>query len=123
MEDDATVVDNDALVRETARYYGFSDEDAFAARDLLAFNDRDLAVRFNGLAHFSRTYGVNIKDLAALIVETGSGVEPWKPDDRTSSEDWARIDEEIRRRAPGGGHWAETILSLVNELEELRHDS
>jgi hypothetical protein len=113
------MVDSDTFVRHTARYYGHAEEDAFAARDLLNLRPEDLVVRFNGVAHFASTFGVNIRALAALIAESGTGIEPWEPGDRPSSEEWNRI-REAEEQLGSPGDWAGTILALLDKVDRLR---
>jgi hypothetical protein len=111
------MVDEEQVIQSVARHYGFSDEDAIAAQDLLNLPTRDLVVRFNGLAHFARQYGINILALARLIADTGVGVEPFTPGD-ISSEDWRRI-RKAESRLARLGNWAETILKLLDEVAAL----
>ena len=111
--------DPDAFVRQTAAFYGHEVEDAFAARDLLNLRPEDLVVRLTQLADFARTFGVNILSLAGLIAETGTGIDPWKTDDRYSSEDWKRV-RDAEDRLASGGDWPGTILALLDEVERLR---
>jgi len=112
-------VDEDKFIRDTARFYGFPEEDAIAARDTLNLRPEDLVVRFNALAHFAKTYGVNILALATFIVDNGIGIEPWEPKHDFSSEDRRRI-HEAEERLAGPGDWATTILALLHEIDELR---
>jgi len=114
------MVDDETFLHETARFYGFSEEDAIAARDLLDLPERDYVARFNALAYFARTFGVNIKDLAVLISE-GTGIEPFEPRYQQSEEDRRRVNEAIRDLGQEG-HWAETILKLLDELDRLREE-
>jgi hypothetical protein len=111
-------MDQDDIVRSTARYYGHSEEDALAARDLLRLSPKDLVVRFNAVAHFARTFGLNIRSLAELIAETGTGIEPWQPSDEFTHEDYERI-HEAEERLARPGNWARTILALLDEVERL----
>jgi hypothetical protein len=115
----AHMLDQDEYVRSTARYYGHSEEDALAARDLLRLSPRDLVVRFNAVAHFARTFGLNIRSLAELIAETGTGIEPWQPSDEFTHEDYERI-HEAEERLARPGNWARTILALLDEVERLQ---
>jgi hypothetical protein len=39
--------DHDEIIRSLAEYHGHSEEDAFAARDLLRLSPEDVVVRFN----------------------------------------------------------------------------
>ena len=105
------MVVDEQVVQSIARHYGFSDEDVNAARDLLNLPPRDLAVRFLGLAHFAKQYGVNIRALASLIADTGTGVEPSSPGD-ISSKVYRRI-REAEDRLARPGDWAHTILRLL----------
>lgn len=114
------MVDEDRFVRETTRHYGFTEEEAFAARDLLNLRPKDLVVRFNGLADFAKKYGVSLRALAEFVAKTTSGIEPWEPSKRHSDEDWKKIDEAMEGF---GGDWAAAILSLRNEIERLRGNS
>jgi hypothetical protein len=54
-------MDQDDIVRSIARYHGHSEEDAFAARDLLRLSPKDLTVRFKEVADFTETFGLNIR--------------------------------------------------------------
>jgi hypothetical protein len=47
--------DQDEIVRSLAEYHGHSEEDAFAARDLLRLSPEDFVVRFAEVARFART--------------------------------------------------------------------
>jgi hypothetical protein len=69
--------DQNEIVRSIAKYHGHSEEDAFAARDLLRLSPEDLVVRFNQVAKFARTFGLNIRSLAEFVAQTGTGIEPW----------------------------------------------
>ncbi len=106
-------------MREVARYYGHSEEDAGAIRDLLRLSPKDLVVRFNDIARFARTYGLNIRSLGELIAESGTGIEPWQPPHDYTREDYKRI-REAEERLASGGDWAGTILALLDEVERLR---
>jgi hypothetical protein len=111
-------MDQDDIVRSIARYHGHSEEDAFAARDLLRLSPKDLTVRFKEVADFTETFGLNIRSLAEVIAQTGTGIEPWQPRNDFTSEDWRRI-REAHERLASGGDWAGTILAL-DEVERLR---
>lgn len=73
------MMDEDEFVRSIADYYGFSHEDARAALDVLRLPARDLVVRFQALASFARTYGVNLRELARFVSGTSRGIKPWEP--------------------------------------------
>ena len=34
-------------------------------------------MRFNQVAKFARTFGLNIRSLAEFVAQTGTGIEPW----------------------------------------------
>jgi hypothetical protein len=72
------MADEDDVVRSLATFYGHSEQDAFAARDLLQLGPNDFAVRFSNVARFAKTFGLNIRSLAEFIAETGTGIEPWQ---------------------------------------------
>jgi hypothetical protein len=113
-------MDDDRLAREAARYFGFSEGDGQAARAALNLPSEWFRVRFTELANFAKTFGVNIAALAEFIANSTSGIEPWQPRDRISPQDRDRIREAIVSRGESGGDWAGAILSLLNELENLR---
>jgi hypothetical protein len=69
--------DHDEIIRSLAEYHGHSEEDAFAARDLLRLSPEEVVVRFNQVAKFAKTFGLNIRSLAEFVAETGIGIEPW----------------------------------------------
>lgn len=110
--------DQDEYVRSIAQYHGHSEEDAFAARDFLRLSPNDLVVRFNDVATFARKFGLNIRTLAELIAETGTGIEP-SPPRKFTREDHERI-REAEERLARPGDWARTILALLDEVERLR---
>jgi hypothetical protein len=111
--------DQDEYIRSIAQYHGHSEEDAFAARDLLRLSPNDLVVRFNDVATFARRFGLNIRPVAELIAETGTGIEPWQPRHEFRHEDFERI-REAEERLAKPGDWAHTILALLDEVERLR---
>jgi hypothetical protein len=88
-------------------------------RDLLALPELDGVVRFTELARFAKTFGVPIDELAPFVVDRGTAIEPWKPNDGLSSSDWERVRGAIARLS-GAGHWANTILKLLKEIDRLR---
>jgi len=111
--------DQNEYVRSIAQYHRHSEEDAFAARDLLRLGPKDLVVRFNDVATFARKFGLNIRTLAQLIAETGTGIEPSPPREEFTREDYERI-REAEERFARSGDWARTILALLDEVERLR---
>jgi aryl-alcohol dehydrogenase-like predicted oxidoreductase len=113
--------DQDDLVRSLARYYGHSEEDAFAARDLLGLTAKDFVVRYQEVAHFARTFGLNIRLLAELIAKTGTGIDPWQPSFEMTPEDYERVHEAEERLAKPGDSF-HTILALLDEVDGLRED-
>jgi hypothetical protein len=112
-------MDQDHTVRSIARYHGHSEEDAFAARDLLRLSPKDLTVRFKEVADFAETFGLNIRSLAEVIAQTGTGIEPRQPSDEFTHEDYERI-HEAEERLARPGNWARTILALLDEVERLQ---
>lgn len=76
-------------------------------------------MRFNDVATFARRFGLNIRSLAELIAETGTGIEPWQPRGELRHEDYERI-REAEERLAKPGDWAHTILALLDEVERLR---
>jgi hypothetical protein len=111
-------MDQDDIVRSIARYHGHSEEDAFAARDLLRLSQKDLTVRFQEVADFAETFGLNIRSLAEVIAQTGTGIKPWQPRYSLTHEEYERI-HEAEERLASGGDWAGTILALLDEVERL----
>jgi hypothetical protein len=85
----------------------------------LRLSPKDLTVRFKEVADFAETFGLNIRSLAEVIAQTGTGIEPWQPRNDFTSEDWRRI-REAQERLASGGDWAGTILALLDEVERLR---
>lgn len=67
-----------ALVEALSRYYGYSVEELTAAVRILELEEGEFVVRFTELVSFARSFGVPPADLARLIVDRGSGVEPWR---------------------------------------------
>lgn len=113
--------DDDDVIRGIARYHGHSEADAFAARDLLRLDPNGFAVRFVAVAAFARTFGLNIRSLAEIIAETGTGIEPWQPSFEMTHEDYERVHEAEERLAKPGD-WFHTILALLDEVDRLRED-
>jgi hypothetical protein len=111
--------DQDEIVRSLAEYHGYSEEDAFAARDLLRLSPEDLVVRFNQVAKFARRFGLNIRSLAEFVAQTGTGIEPWQPGYELTRDEYERI-HEAEERFARGGDWARTILALLDAVERLR---
>ena len=103
-----------------AREQGFSEEDGVAAKEILGLPADGFEVRFMNLASFARVYGIGLRELARFVAESSSGIEPWEQrgsKSDVSPDDWNRIRQAIKSRAKGGD-WANTILSLVDELEQ-----
>jgi len=115
-------MDDEGEARGAAAYYGFSAEKADAARETLSPWPEGFAVRFTALAQFAKEFGVDLVSLAQFVAWAGRGIEPWERGSTISREDWDRIDQAIEetRLSQSGAHWAETILSLLNELDSIR---
>jgi hypothetical protein len=62
---------------------------------------------------------LNIRSLAEVIAQTGTGIEPRQPRNHFTSEDWGRI-REAQERIASGRDWAGTILAVLDEVERLR---
>ena len=115
------MIDQDAFIRETARFFGHTVEDALAARDLLHLRNEDVVARFTEAARFARTFGLNIRSVAGMIAESGTGIEPWEATVVYSSQDRAPI-REAEKRFAKRGDWGGTILALLDEVDRLRDD-
>jgi len=117
----ASLMDEQSLARSLASYFGFSEEDGDAARAALSPWPEGFTIRFSELARFAKQFGVDLLPLAEFIARTSTGIEPWVSKDTLSKDDWERIDRAIEetRAEHRGAHWAETILSLLNELDAV----
>src|SRR5437879_5241638 len=80
--------------------------------------------RFADMARFAREFGLSLTSLAEFIARSTTGITPWSASTSLSEGDWRRVDEAIAAsREERGDHWAETILSLLNERDKLRSKS
>jgi hypothetical protein len=113
-------MDEEKMARGAAQYFGFSEEEGLAARNLLSPWPQGFNVRFSELCRFARDYGVSLPALAQFISEATQGIEPWdRGKDPLSPDEHKRVREAIASRSRGGD-WAGAILSLLDEVDALR---
>lgn len=114
--------DQDEIVRSLAEYHGHSEEDAFAARDLLRLSPEDFVVRFAEVARFAKDVRVE-HPIACRVRRRDRNRDRAMAAALRAHARGVQTIHEAEERLARGGDWARTILVLLDEVESLRGTS